>query len=166
MKHVWVLCCIGIAYFFINTPAYAEKKITINIQQQMLYAYEDGKEVNKSPVVTGRNGYRGTVGVYKGTWYPTKTPKGTFSIYKKVGPRTLKSPLPRSHPLWYRPSYVAYSLYFKEGYMIHDASAWRSVFGLKANYKVNGSHGCVNVPRAFSKWLYEWAPVGTIVEII
>ncbi|PIP74773.1 MAG: hypothetical protein CO028_01645 [Candidatus Levybacteria bacterium CG_4_9_14_0_2_um_filter_35_21] len=31
--------------------------------------------------------------------------------------------------------------------------------------KYKAPHGCVNEPVAFSKWLYDWAPIGTSVYV-
>ena len=49
-------------------------------------------------------------------------------------------------------------MYFYQGYAIHGAY-WHNAFGRPA------SHGCVNVPVPFSQWIYDWAGVGTRVEI-
>ena len=48
-------------------------------------------------------------------------------------------------------------------YGLHDAS-WRSEFGGE-RYKTNGSHGCVNMPDAPIRAIYENVQVGTPVLI-
>jgi lipoprotein-anchoring transpeptidase ErfK/SrfK len=53
---------------------------------------------------------------------------------------------------------VPFSMYFFEGYAIHGAY-WHNNFGRPA------SHGCVNVPVAAAKWLYDFVPIGTRVEV-
>ena len=53
---------------------------------------------------------------------------------------------------------VPHVMYFYQAYAIHGAY-WHSNFGSRA------SHGCVNVPLASAEWLYNWANVGTKVEV-
>ena len=65
-------------------------------------------------------------------------------------------------------TYVAYGVYFKDGYLVHDAETfpWRKTgFGGEI-YKTNGSGGCVNTPTAFSKIFYESCSECTYVLII
>jgi len=63
---------------------------------------------------------------------------------------------------WYYGKYyikdVPNVMYFYKDYAIHG-TYWHNSFGWGA------SHGCVNVPVEFSKWLYDWAPYGTKVVI-
>lgn len=48
---------------------------------------------------------------------------------------------------------VSYWMPFNGGIGMHDAY-WRSSFGGKI-YKTNGSHGCINLPPAVAKTVYE-----------
>src|SRR5699024_3420396 len=48
---------------------------------------------------------------------------------------------------------VSYWMPFNGGIGMHDAS-WRSSFG-GTIYKTNGSHGCINLPYAAAKTIYE-----------
>ncbi|MBQ7463714.1 MAG: L,D-transpeptidase, partial [Lachnospiraceae bacterium] len=52
---------------------------------------------------------------------------------------------------------------FYGGYGLHDAS-WRGAFGGNI-YKTNGSHGCVNMPRATAEALFATVNVGTPVVV-
>jgi lipoprotein-anchoring transpeptidase ErfK/SrfK len=47
-------------------------------------------------------------------------------------------------------------MYFYSGYALHGAY-WHNNFGHPM------SHGCVNLPVDVSKWMFEWAPIGTMV---
>jgi lipoprotein-anchoring transpeptidase ErfK/SrfK len=46
----------------------------------------------------------------------------------------------------------------------HDAS-WQGIPFGSAEYRTKGSHGCVHMPLAAMKYLYDWAPVGTPVTV-
>lgn len=56
---------------------------------------------------------------------------------------------------------VPYVNYFYQGYAIHG-NYWRpaSYFG-----NINSSHGCIGLMTEDSRWLYDWAPVGTPIII-
>jgi lipoprotein-anchoring transpeptidase ErfK/SrfK len=91
----------------------------------------------------------------------------------KYTPYVMRSPWPKSSPLWYADSPVSYALLFQVGgYFLHDAP-WRSVFGPGSNVvdgtpggNTTGTHGCVNVPFAAETWLYNWSQIGTTVQIL
>jgi len=119
-----------------------DKLITIDIRAQTLNAWEGGKIVNSSRVSTGM--------------YYTSTVKGVFKIYKKYDLQNMKGHYPPYEP--YNLKNVPKVMYFYKAYAIHGAY-WHNRFG----YKV--THGCVNEPVAFSKWLYDWAPIGTSVYV-
>jgi len=53
---------------------------------------------------------------------------------------------------------VPYVLSFTGPYTIHG-TYWHSNFGHRM------SHGCVNMYTPHSKWVYEWAPMGTPVIV-
>jgi lipoprotein-anchoring transpeptidase ErfK/SrfK len=73
------------------------------------------------------------------------------------------SDFPRSSPYWYPPSWVQYTLWFRnDGYAIHDAP-WRSYYG--PGTEQAGSHGCVNVPMPTMETLFNWADLGTRVIV-
>lgn len=119
-----------------------DKLITVDRGKQMLYAWEGGKIVNQSIVSTGM--------------YYTPTLPGTFKIYRKFDLQTMKGNY-RPYPP-YKLDNVPNVMYYSGAYAIHGAY-WHNKFGSKV------THGCVNVPVAFSKWLFDFAPVGTAVYI-
>jgi lipoprotein-anchoring transpeptidase ErfK/SrfK len=49
-------------------------------------------------------------------------------------------------------------MYFYKGYGLHG-TYWHSNFGTPM------SHGCVNLTIPDAQWLYNWASVGTLVNI-
>lgn len=118
------------------------KLITVDTGKSMIYAWEGGHIVNQSPVATGM--------------YYTPTVKGQFKIYKKYDLQDMKGNYPPYEP--YNIKNVPNVMYFYQAYAIHGAYWHNHFYG-------RYTHGCVNEPVAFSKWLYDWAPVGTNVYI-
>jgi lipoprotein-anchoring transpeptidase ErfK/SrfK len=94
------------------------------------------------------------------------TPTGTYHIYAKQTDTTLTGS--DSTGSWN--DYVYYWMPFLDNqygtYGFHDAT-WRpaNAFGNVDPYSSKGSHGCVELPLATSKWLYNWSAVGTTVTI-
>lgn len=111
--------------------------IDIDLSAQMLYAYEDDTVVNSFLVSTG------TVN------YPTVT--GQFYVYVKYVATDMRG------PGYYLPD-VPYTMYFYSGYAIHGAY-WHTNFGTPM------SHGCVNMVTSEAEWLFNWASVGTLVNV-
>ena len=116
--------------------------IEISISQQHMWYYKNGTQIVSTDVVTGNAG-------------TNDTPKGYFTIYSKARNTTLRG-------TGYS-SFVNYWMAFRGGYGIHDSS-WRSSYG-NPIYQGNGSHGCVNTPKAQVKKIYENASCGTPVII-
>lgn len=132
------------------------KQIFVSIKDRKLWACEGTKEVHKTAVITGKEKYAST-----------ETPEGVYKIYAKA----TKTRLTGSDETgsWDRP--VDYWMPFLDNvhgtYGFHDAT-WRPTeeFGTIDPFtSENGSHGCVELPHASQKWLYEWAPVGTQLTI-
>ena len=126
-------------------PAYAQKAAShdgndygntyaeVNLTAQHMYFYKDGKKILESDFVSGN--------VSKGY----TTPPGLFSLTYKQRDATLKGQ-GYANP-------VKFWMPFNGGIGFHDAS-WRNTFG-GTIYKKNGSHGCVNMPYAAAKTLFE-----------
>lgn len=124
-----------------------DKLITVNIAGQTLTAWENGQVVHETKVSTGMK--------------LTPTVKGSFKIRYKTPLHDMKGPSPYKnlYPSGrYLVKNVPHSMYFYQGYAIHGAY-WHNNFGRVA------SHGCVNVPLASAEWLYNFAEVGTQVEV-
>ncbi len=112
---------------------YGDTYVEMNLTAQHLFFYKDGKLLVESDFVSGN--------VSKG-W---TTPPGAFPITYKERNATLDGE-GYSTP-------VSYWMPFNGGIGMHDAS-WRSSFG-GTIYKTNGSHGCINLPPAVAKTIYE-----------
>jgi len=114
-----------------------ERWIDVNLSQQMVYAYEGNTVVNSFLVSTG-------------TWqYPTVT--GKYHIYVRYRYTDMTG------PGYYLPN-VPYTMYFYQGYALHG-TYWHHNFGTPM------SHGCVNLSIPDSEWMYNFASVGTLVNV-
>ena len=115
--------------------------IEIDMTEQKMYAYVNGVCEVETDIVTGN---------MKKGW---DTPAGVNYIYAKQRNRILRGADYES--------FVSYWMPVNGGIGIHDAT-WRSKFGGEI-YKKNGSHGCINTPKADMKKIYELYEVGTPV---
>jgi lipoprotein-anchoring transpeptidase ErfK/SrfK len=109
----------------------------VDLTRQMLTAYEGDAVVR-------------TVLVSTGLWR-TPTPVGQFRIYVKYTYDDMAGP-------GYYLANVPYVMYFYRGYSLHG-TYWHDNFGQPM------SHGCVNLPTPHAQWLFNWAQVGTMVNI-
>lgn len=114
-----------------------ERWIDVDLSQQRVYAYEGQDIVKKFTVSTGTSAH------------PTVT--GRYYIYVKYRYDDMAG------PGYYLPD-VPYVMYFYEGYSFHG-TYWHSNFGTPM------SHGCVNLRTEDAAWLYNWADVGTLVNV-
>jgi lipoprotein-anchoring transpeptidase ErfK/SrfK len=122
-------------------PAFSEEKdeksIVVDLSEQRLYAYENGILENSFLVSTGIHGL--------------ETEIGHFHVLAKL-PYVYYS-----GPGWDLGN-VPWNLRIYEHHYIHYAY-WHNNFGHPM------SHGCVNVNLENIKWIYNWANVGTPVDI-
>ncbi len=119
-----------------------DKLITVDTGKQRLYAWEGGHILKEFKVSTGMR--------------YTPTVRGSFSIRTKIEKQDMKGSFPPYEPYFIKD--VPNVMYFYGAYAIHG-TFWHNKFGSRA------SHGCVNLPVADAKWVYDWAPVGTRVEV-
>jgi lipoprotein-anchoring transpeptidase ErfK/SrfK len=119
------------------TGSSGERWIDVDLSNQRLVAYEGDTPVYGVTVSTGLPG--------------TPTVTGQYRIYVKYPAQTM------SGPGYYLPD-VPYVMYFYLGYGIHG-TYWHNNFGQPM------SHGCVNTPTPDAQWLYNWADVGTFVNV-
>lgn len=113
--------------------------IEVDMTDQMMYYYVDGKLEIETPVVTGNMALN------------RDTPEGTNYVYNKQKDRILRGEDYASPVDFWIPVRGAIG--------IHDAS-WRSKYGGEI-YKTNGSHGCINTPYEAVSKLYEMVEIGT-----
>ena len=141
------------------SPTTTGKEIIVSLSRQWMWAYQNGVQVYNSPVMTGRPAL--------------PTPTGTYHVFLKLHPTTFTSPWPPGSPYWYPLTYINYALEWRAGgFFLHD-SWWHSVYGPGTNgwhYDPKfgwqwGTHGCVAMPLSAAAWLYNWAPIGTLVQV-
>ena len=117
--------------------------VEVDLTNQHVYYYQDGKMTMESDCVTGGLNRR------------LPTPPGLYYVYYKQSPSLLTG---GETPVW-----VDYWMPFNRGIGLHDAS-WRWKFGGDI-YTYNGSHGCVNLPHSFARDLYYQIEAGTPVVV-
>ncbi|MFA5996903.1 MAG: L,D-transpeptidase family protein [Candidatus Paceibacterota bacterium] len=129
----------------VGDRASTTKRITVNLTEEMLYAYDGDQLFMKEPVSPGL--------------IDTPTPRGKFAVYYKTPSRYMQGPIPGVSEQEYDLPGVPWNLYFTaEGAVIHGAY-WHDNFGKK------WSHGCVNMSPENAKKLYNWAVLGMPVLV-
>ncbi len=114
-----------------------ERWIDVDLSLQRVYVYQGDQLANNFLVSTG-------------TWlHPTVT--GIYKIYVKYRSAAMTG------PGYYLPD-VPYIMYFYKGYGLHG-TYWHHNFGTPM------SHGCVNLRTSDAGWLYNFASVGTVVNV-
>jgi len=111
--------------------------IDIDLSEQRLRAYYGTGLVDSFLVSTGLD------------IYPTET--GQYHIYVKMRYSDMRG------EGYFLPD-VPYSMYYSGDFSIHG-TYWHHSFGTPM------SHGCVNMDISEAEWLYNWASVGTLVNI-
>jgi lipoprotein-anchoring transpeptidase ErfK/SrfK len=109
----------------------------VNLSEQRLYAYDGDDMVGSFAVSTGTY------------LHPTVT--GAYNIYVKYRYADMAG------PGYYLPD-VPYVMYFYKGYGLHG-TYWHNNFGTPM------SHGCVNLATEDAGWLFDFADVGTLVNV-
>ena len=118
------------------------KVIHIWLGQQRLALYEDDNQIFSAPVATGVKG--------------AETPPGRYAVqykmpiarFRGVNPNGSRYDIPDVH----------WVMAFYGDYTIHGAY-WRRNFGTP------GSAGCISLTDANAKYVYDWSPEGTIVQV-
>jgi lipoprotein-anchoring transpeptidase ErfK/SrfK len=114
-----------------------ERWINVNLSTQTLHAYIGEQVVRSFIVSTGKSS--------------TPTVTGQYRIYVKLMKTDMRGP-------GYHLRDVPYTMYFYKGYGIHG-TYWHTNFGTPV------SAGCVNMTRADAEWLFNFASVGTLVNV-
>lgn len=119
----------------------SNKRIDVDLTNQLLSAYENGQIVMSFPVSTGKWNY---------------TPTGTYRIWIKLRYTRMKGGKVGTKTYYNLPN-VPYTMYFYneqhpkiQGYGLHGAY-WHNNFGHPM------SHGCVNISPENAGKLYAWA---------
>jgi hypothetical protein len=111
--------------------------IDVDVSHQRLTAYDGSTPVKSFVVSTGT------------TAHPTVT--GQFRIWIKLEFTDMRGP-------GYYLEDVPYTMYFYQGYGLHG-TYWHNNFGRPM------SHGCVNLVTSEAAWLFDFASVGTLVNV-
>lgn len=111
--------------------------IDVNLTEQRLTAYENGEPVHSTLVSTGLP--------------KTPTVQGQFRIWIKLRYDDMEG-------ADYYLEDVPHVMYFYQGYGLHGAP-WHNNFGHRM------SHGCVNLPLPEAEWFFNFADVGTLVNV-
>lgn len=118
--------------------------VEVNLTAQHMFFYKNGKKILDADVVTGNVSKK------------LGTPVGTYPIQYKESDATLVGEDYTTPVKWWMP--------FNHNIGLHDASWRNGKFG-KDIYLTNGSHGCVNMPPAKAKLLFQYVKRGTPVIV-
>ncbi|MAQ18833.1 MAG: hypothetical protein CMN30_29055 [Sandaracinus sp.] len=110
-----------------------DRWIHVDLDEQVLIAYDEGEPVYATLVASGKEGY--------------DTPRGVFRIDKKFLSVTMSGEDPHDGP--FEVEEVPWTMYYWESYALHGAY-WHDAFGQVR------SHGCTNLAPADARWLFEW----------
>lgn len=121
----------------------ADKWITVNLYEQTVAAYEDGRLVYATMVSTGRNGF----------W----TRPGVFQVWAKLERDLMTGGIPGEDGFYYL-EHVPWVLYFDKARALHG-TYWHAKFGTTT------SRGCVNLPMTDAQWFFNFAEEGTYVYV-
>lgn len=123
-----------------------DKWIHVDLDQQVLVAYEGDRPVLATLVSSGKAGF--------------EPPLGLFHVHKKYTTVTMSGPDPDAGT--YAVEEVPWTMYYWASFALHGAY-WHDEFG-----RVR-SHGCTNIPPIDARWLFHWAdpelPAGWHAEV-
>jgi lipoprotein-anchoring transpeptidase ErfK/SrfK len=111
--------------------------IDIDLSSQRVTAYDGDEAVRTFIVSTGTSAH--------------PTVSGQFRVYTKLYATDMAG------PGYYLPD-VPYTMYYYRGYAIHG-TYWHSNFGTPM------SHGCVNLYTPDAQWMFDFASIGTLVNV-
>jgi hypothetical protein len=120
-----------------------DKWITVNLYEQTVSAYDQGRLVYATMVSTGRNGF----------W----TKPGLFEVWAKLERDLMTGGIPGEEGFYYLES-VPWVLYFDKARALHG-TYWHAKFGTTT------SRGCVNLPMTDAQWFFNFAEEGTQVYV-
>ncbi len=122
----------------------SERWIEINLLQQTLSVYENGRLLFATLVATGVE--------------PFYTQPGVFTIYEKKPLETMQGSFEADRSDFYYLQDVPWTMYFDQARALH-ATYWHTLFGYRQ------SHGCVNLSPGDANWLFQWADEGDFVWV-
>lgn len=121
-----------------------DKKIVIHLKTQTMDMVEHGEVLNSFKISSGKRGMQ--------------TPTGTFKVLSKT-PRAYS----KTYGL-YMPYWMAFTT---RGHGIHELPEWPNGYKEGENHLGTPvSHGCVRLGVGPAKAMYDWAGLGTPVEVV
>lgn len=120
------------------------KWIQVNLYEQTMAAYEDGRMLYATLVSSGLD-----------KW---STDPGLFSIWAKLKADRMSGAYEPDKSDYYYLEAVPWVMYFDGSKALHG-EYWHDRLGFKR------SHGCVNLAPQDARWLYDWTEVGTPVWV-
>ena len=130
--------CTITGYSFSDMNDIGDNYVEIDLTDQHVYVFKDGKEVYDSLCVSGNESWG------------MGTPGGVYPITYIQRNAILRGPNYETP--------VAYWMPFNGGIGMHDAT-WKSKFG-EDYYKYDGSHGCINLPLEAAAEIFELVEKG------
>ena len=129
------------------SPLAADKRLEVNLAEQMVYAYENNVQVLSSRCATGTEFSIEGQGLMD-----FRTTPGSYTVVRKRPSRHMRgSDAERDTSAWFDLPGVPFCTYFTgDGAAVHGAY-WHNDFGHPR------SHGCVNVPPEVAKWVWRWS---------
>lgn len=157
-------------YTLIGENDIGDTYIEVNLSEQKVFGYKDGKKIAEGDCVSGNEsaGNGTCVGLYaiQNKLSPTvlrgeKKPVTKTTTKKKNGKKVKVTTTTYEYEY---ESPVTFWMQFNGGIGLHDAAGWRSVYG-GSIYYYSGSHGCVNLPYDLAETLYNNFDIGTPVIV-
>ncbi len=115
-----------------------ERWIDVDLERQLLVAYEGDIPVYATLISSGKKGTRGGV---------VPDPEGGVSDRREAHPSSMDGNTASDGR--YSIQDVPWAMFFEGNYALHGAF-WHSKFGSRR------SHGCVNLGPSDARWLFNW----------
>jgi hypothetical protein len=143
--HQWVeQRNVGVVDFNPPPEGVTGKWVQVNLYEQTMAAYEDGRMVYASLVSSGLDKWA--------------TQPGLFQIWAHLQQDRMAGSYEADHSDYYSLEAVPYVMYFDGSRALHG-EYWHDKLGFKR------SHGCVNLAPLDARWLYDWSEKGTTVWV-
>lgn len=127
-----------------------DKKITVDLQRQVLVCYEGNEPVFTTSIASGRlNSNPGPNGI------PTKTPTGDAQIVTKMPSKHMGNGSLFADPDAYELPGVPWTSFFKYEHLPFQGHAFHGTYW-HDNFGVPMSSGCINMRNHEAKWLFRW----------
>lgn len=124
-------------------PHVTDKRIEINLSQQVITCFEEGQPVFKTRIASGTSQVND-----QGELIDFSTPYGTTPVMRKLPSRRMRG---NESGIPWDVNAVGWCTYFSEtGAAIHG-TYWHNNYGLPR------SKGCINVTTDAAKWIFRWS---------